>query len=710
MKRRIAIFAAAFGIYAAILTAVWEIGTRQAREKTEWQLDYGVIDFHDTVAGAIDTMLGHVARIAVRHIDHVQPITMKRMSEGAKELDIDEVNIVDRNGEIIASNDPLCLGTVMAGDPVMDAFMALTNGTVATVSQPFRTSTRNQGFRAKYLGAAFPGGDGFVQVGLDERRLAKMLPEVLGYIFDEWLFGKTGFYLCADVKTGRLISNPSRHRNEAATLEETGYDRSEASQYEIVLNGKEYGETFTQTLFGEKCYCRAFLYGEHVFVAALPEREYYDSRNEFAVVFGASLFVVIFGFAFFADRLFGYSQRLKRFYAAEEARLAKDFSIAKTIQSAALPAGECDSPYFMISAAMAPAREVGGDFYDHFPVDDTHEAFLVADVSGKGITAALYMMNAKTLIKEILQKCRDPAEAFTRANAELCANNKANMFLTAWVGVLDMETGVMTYVNAGHNPPLLVRAGADKPEFMREKSGCMLSFMDGVKYKSYSLQLASGDIVFLYTDGVTEAQDVQERFFGEDRLAAAVAEAPRTARAMCDAVRARVAEFADGAPPADDLTVLALEFKAAAEYSVCSFAPEQASIAKASAFVEEKLAEGECPQRVKTAIGIILDEILSNIVRHSKASGFEVDVEFTVSPRGVKVVFIDDGEPYDPLSHKDPDTTLSAADRPIGGLGILMVKKMADEVSYRRTRNRNFLTVFKNFGAPDGAAAQGDGK
>ena len=192
MKRRLMIFGGVFALYAALMFVTWSIGTRQAEEKTEAQLDYGVLDVHDTVAGAIDTMLGHVARTAVRHVGRPKPMSVEQMEAGAKELDIDEVNIVSREGVIIASNDPHCLGVVMAGDPVMDDFMALTNGVVATVSQPFRPHARNPKMRAKYLAAAFPGGDGFVQVGLDERRLKRMLPAILGYIFDEWLLGRTG--------------------------------------------------------------------------------------------------------------------------------------------------------------------------------------------------------------------------------------------------------------------------------------------------------------------------------------------------------------------------------------------------------------------------------------------------------------------------------------------------------------------------------------
>ncbi|MBO7655327.1 MAG: serine/threonine-protein phosphatase, partial [Kiritimatiellae bacterium] len=527
MKRRWIIIASTFALYIAILAVTWLIGTRQARQKTDAQLDYAVMDLNDTIGGAIDTMLGHVARTAVRHIGTAKYMSLESMAAGAKELDIDEVNTVNREGEIIASNDPHCLGAIMAGDPVMEPFMELTNGVTATVSQPFRPHARNPEVRAKYLGAAFPGGDGFVQVGLDERRLAKMLPSILGYIFDEWLLGRTGFFLCADLDTGRLISNPSRHRDQAHTLAEAGYNVEEAKKYEVIAQSKITGETFTQHLFGETCFCRAFLFGGHRFVAALPMREYYDTRAAFVTLVGAILFLVLAAFAWFIDRIMTDTDRLKAFYAAERAQQVKDLAIARTIQTATLPLALPDSPMFRLSADMAPAREVGGDFYDFFLIDATHLVFLIADVSGKGITAALYMMTAKTLIKDALLTKPNPAEALMWANRELCRNNPANMFLTAWVGVLDLETGTVQFVNAGHNPPVVLRKGGTasphlEPALVKARSGCVLAFMDDTQYRPHTLTLSPGDVLFLYTDGVTEALNENGALLGEEELLAAL--------------------------------------------------------------------------------------------------------------------------------------------------------------------------------------------
>ena len=692
MKRRLLIFAAALAVYAVMMAVTWEISTSQARDKTEFQLGYAVTDLYDTVGGAIDSMLSHVAGSVVRYMGSPSRRSMETISGIAKALDIDEINIVSPDGEIIASNDPCCMGVKMAGDPVMDEFMKLTNGVTKTVSQAFRPHARNPKFRAKYLAAPFPGGNGFVQVGLDERRLARMLPEMLPYVFDEWLLGRNGFFLCADKGSGRIISIPSRYRDTTKSLPDAGYDVAATQRYEVLADGKTVGDTFTQRLFGEKCYCKAVIWAGHLFVAVTPECEYYDTRTTFIYVFGVLMFVILGAFALFLDRIFRDSDRLKAFYAAEDVRRAKDMEIAKTIQNAALPVAPPESPSYHLCAAMHAARDIGGDFYDYFQLDALHLAFLVADVSGKGVTAALYMMTAKTLIKDALIADHDPAAALTKVNAELCKNNQANMFVTAWVGVIDLETGVVTYANAGHNPPVALPSCA----FVVEKSGPVLAFLDGVAYRPHTMRLSPGDSLFLYTDGVTEALDTKNELFGEERLLSSLKVASNAEPvSVCNIIRMSVTAFAEGVPQADDITVLALRYVAPPRKFSRTFTATQDGIAAASAFLDEVVA---APFAELAALHVIVDEICSNIVKHSGATGFEVKVEIDDDLSSLALTVVDDGVAYDPLTHADPDTTLPAEKRPIGGLGIMLVKKMSDSVTYNRTHGRNVLTVRRKHG------------
>ena len=205
-----------------------------------------------------------------------------------------------------------------------------------------------------------------------------------------------------------------------------------------------------------------------------------------------------------------------------------------------------------------PAKEVGGDFYDFFLVDDDHLAVVVADVSGKGIPAALFMVIAKTLIKDHAQRGTSPDVVFTEVNRLLCEANDEGMFVTAWLGVLELSTGHLSYVNAGHNPPLLRRAGGGY-DYLRTRSGFVLAGVEETRYRSCSLELAPGDALFLYTDGVTEATDAEKQLYGEERLAAALnSHKDYAPKELLSAVRDDVEAFVGQAPQFDDITVLSL--------------------------------------------------------------------------------------------------------------------------------------------------------
>ena len=687
MKRHLLIFSIAFAIYAALLAVAWHVGTHQAKARTEAMLDYAVNDIRVTMDGAIDTMLEHVAVTCARHLGEARARPPKEIAGIAEVFDIDELNVVDRAGRIVASNDPGSLGVDMTLKSETRAFADLTNGTTKVMSQPFRRNAYGNS-RRKYLGVPFPGGNGYVQVGMDESRMANMIPSQLAFLFDSEM-EDTVCYLCANVETGALVSQQIED-GEAPTLEGIGFDPSNVPDSE---------DTFEQTLFGAKAFCRSFVFGGHRFLIIEPKSEFYGTRDMILEAMMVLLAIVLGGFAFLMARISEYADRIKAFYAAESAARAKDMEIAKTIQNSALPVPLAASPYFRLSASMTPARDVGGDFYDFFMLDSTHVAFLVADVSGKGITGALYMMTAKTVIKNALLETRDPAAAFTQANAELCRSNTANMFLTAWCGVVNLESGAVTFANAGHNPPMAVRD--QTTAFVPEKSGPVLAFLDGVKYKSWTLRLDPGDALFLYTDGVTEAVDAKNELFGEKRLSNAI-EAVRNPepQSLCTVVRAAVSAFSNGLAQADDITVLAIRYVAPPRGFSRSFPPTQEGVAEASAYLDEVVSKED--ERRDSSIRIaslapklhvILDEICSNIVKHSGASGFEVDIGIGEEPLVITMTFTDDGVAYDPLAHESPDISLPADKRPIGGLGIMMVKKMATSLAYRRARNRNALTV-----------------
>ena len=249
---------------------------------------------------------------------------------------------------------------------------------------------------------------------------------------------------------------------------------------------------------------------------------------------------------------------------AEKERIGAELNVATQIQADMLPRIFPAFPgreEFDIYATMTPAREVGGDFYDFFLVDDDHLAVVIADVSGKGVPAALFMVIAKTIIKNHAQNKETPSEVFTQTNEQLCEGNDAGLFVTAWMGVLEISTGQFTYVNAGHNPPLLLRKG-ESFEWLKSRPGFVLAGMEGVRYRENTIQLNPGDRLYLYTDGVTEATNGAQELFGEERLQNALNEAlDLPVQQLLKRIKECIDAFVGEAEQFDDITMLGLEYR-----------------------------------------------------------------------------------------------------------------------------------------------------
>ncbi|MDO4537130.1 MAG: SpoIIE family protein phosphatase, partial [Coriobacteriales bacterium] len=260
---------------------------------------------------------------------------------------------------------------------------------------------------------------------------------------------------------------------------------------------------------------------------------------------------------------------LKEYAAESERRIERDLATARAIQEGALPRNFPAFPGIdevSLFASMNAAKEVGGDFYDFFPIDEDTVGFLIADVSGKGIPGALFMMAAKTELSGNMQAGIPLAQAIKRTNEYLCSHNEAGMFVTVWAATLKWRTGELTYVNAGHNFPLLRHGRGGDWEWIKKKCGLFLGTFDIAKYRQETIQLEPGDQLLLYTDGVNEAFNVDEEEYGNDRLEAFLnANADLRPRAMVEALRADVAAWAEGAEQSDDITILTLEYGVAPE-------------------------------------------------------------------------------------------------------------------------------------------------
>ena len=261
-------------------------------------------------------------------------------------------------------------------------------------------------------------------------------------------------------------------------------------------------------------------------------------------------------------RIKDYIERLNA-ATKESERLNAELNIAKTIQSSALPSifpKFANKKEYTIAALMDPAKEVGGDFYDFFMIDDSHMAIVIADVSGKGVPGALFMMISKTHIKNQTVHTMSPAEVLELANNQLCETNEAEMFVTVWLGILDLNTGVLTAANAGHEYPAIKRANG-RFEIFKDKHGFVVAGMPDMKYKEYEIKLNPGDTIFVYTDGVAEATNSENELFGLERTIEALnSDLNADPEGIIANVSKGISDFVKEAPQFDDITMLCLEY------------------------------------------------------------------------------------------------------------------------------------------------------
>ncbi len=398
---------------------------------------------------------------------------------------------------------------------------------------------------------------------------------------------------------------------------------------------------------------------------------------------------------------------LKGLINETERRMERDLATAKAIQESALPRTFPPFPEieaFDIYASMNAAKEVGGDFYDFFLINDHTLGFLIADVSGKGIPGALFMMAAKTEIENYLSTGMDPSEAIASANKRLCANNDAGMFVTVWAATLDFDTGLLTYVNAGHNFPLLRHGKGGEWEWLKKKCGLFLGTFDTAKYRQETLTLATGDELILYTDGVNEAFSQAEEEFGNDRLESWLdAHRDLEPEELVRGLRAEVAAWAEGAEQSDDITILALEYGAVPEASGSATMPATLKhLDDAIGLVADELERRLCPLGVQHKVEVALEELFVNVCRYAYADKDEPG-EVTVSylyrgdPRSISVELRDEGTPFDPVTMVDPTKPSDIQEAKVGGLGIFMVKNSMDDLHYKHEEGQNVVTFVKGW-------------
>ncbi len=383
--------------------------------------------------------------------------------------------------------------------------------------------------------------------------------------------------------------------------------------------------------------------------------------------------------------------------AASEQKRASELEIAAKIQDSVLPHNFPENPYFNIFASMTPAKEVGGDFYDFFYIDENHFAFLIADVSGKGIPASLFMMNAKSLLKNNLLSGYSLETAINKTNNELCETNTQGLFLTAFIALLDIQTGIVEYNNAGHNPPLLKHKNGSY-EFFKLEPNLPLGAMENFDFQTYKTKFEEDDIIFAYTDGVTEAFNDKGDMYGENRLIEFLNKNKNeeNVEKLIIKMKAELKEFTNSFEQSDDITMIAFNYKAKSLNHINTY-KNKATILNVTDFFDwlhNSIEPWTLDNSLINKINICSEEIFVNIASYAYPEK-EGMVEVSINKAGNEIIlkFEDFGISYNPLEKPDPDITLSLEERQLGGLGIFMVKEMAENVIYERKNDKNIITI-----------------
>ena len=573
------------------------VQTSRSLADTTELLKLSIEDVEEDIIDASDANLLELTQLAATAMPNAANATSEECTRLAAELDVAEINVVNGDGIIVASSEPDFIGFDMGSGEQSEAFLVLLprRGQTQFV-QAYQPIAYDASIMRKYAGVAVVGG--FVQVGYDAKNFVDDLSTQVEASIKNRHVGQKGEFAVID-GTGQVIST---HGDiTAETDAQLAADAEKAGA----------GELFTTKFAGEECFA---LYEEvegYRIIALLPSSEANASRDSsllivalmevlvfaalFLVIHAVTKLVVVRGIRRMtvqlneitngdldveidvrdATEFVSLSNDINLTVGALKTSLATvqaDLDMAAEIQANVLPTITrviSARNEFELFSSMEPAKEVGGDFYDFFMIDDDHLALVVADVSGKGVPAALFMMLSKTVIKMEALSNHDPAAVLQRANADLSEKNDDDMFTTAWLGVLEISTGKLTYADAGHEKLAYYHDGTwelpPKPNGAVALAAIPHEAFDKVpdkyRFRNHTMQLQPGDAIFQYSDGVTEATDANEELFGEERLIDALNGSPSTSPGkVLRFVRKQIAEFVKDAPQFDDITMLGLRY------------------------------------------------------------------------------------------------------------------------------------------------------
>ncbi len=580
-------------IFATTTVFSWKLQIYLSHSVTKKIISVNINDVEQDISDASDANMLKIAHEVADQLDAVPVITKTLLKDLYQKYNVAEIDIIGPDGIIKECTNSRFIGFDMSSGKQSSEFNVLLKGQKELV-QDYQPISYDQTIYRKYAGVALKRG-GYMQIGYAAEQFQRDIDEQIIGITKNRHVGEEGSLIIVD-KYGLIVSDRNNHQGK--TLDTTGFKIDWHSVPEDTI--------FVQNVYGKPSFCMYSVTEGYSIIGVMPVEEAMRT-SDVAICLTVLLSIIMFGiqfvalyilvkfivvkkiqqvndslaqitdgnlnvvvnvrsnseFASLSDDINMTVDTLKRYIAEAAARIDKELEFARIIQMSALPNTFPPFPghkEFDIFASMNPAKEVGGDFYDFYLVDENKLAFIIADVSGKGIPAAMFMMTSKTLIKSLATEGNDIATTITAANTKLCENNEANMFITAFMGCLDLTTGKLEYVSAGHNPPL-VKHGNGSFEYLPKSKTIVLAAMEGYPYKAQELQLEPGDVIYAYTDGVTEATDSSETLYGEPRLKEALdARSWGSMEELCKGIKKDVDSFVGSAPQFDDITMVAIRW------------------------------------------------------------------------------------------------------------------------------------------------------
>ena len=430
----------------------------------------------------------------------------------------------------------------------------------------------------------------------------------------------------------------------------------------------------------------------------IPDSDMYKQLRQSSAFFALLALTGIFAVLFFAYRSVQNLWKLSEVRSKEQ-HIEDELAIARDIQQSLLPSGNLSDvcKCMDISGLQISAKFVGGDLYDYY-VRYGKLLFCIGDVSGKGVPAALLMAISHSLFRTLSARDDRPDSIMQALNASISDNNPDIMFITMFLGVMDLSTGIIRYCNAGHNPPIVVKDG--NAEYLSTEPSLLLGVESSAKYTAYEMKLSPGDTLLLYTDGLTEAENIHKELFGEARtLAMASGLGSMTAKEQLVQIREQVSQFVDHAEQSDDLTLLSIRFMPAEDTTLVLTNNIQ-ELERLEPFLNDFFSRNSLDPTALSPVNLAIEEALANVIMYAYPEGTqgEVTLSAKVIDHDICMEISDEGVPFNPLQQQEADLAVSLEERQIGGLGIHLIKEIMNEVNYVYKDGKNVLTMTYDLG------------